>query len=425
MATDNMMGGLFGTPEQYQQQRMAQQEAQAIQQAKLSNYERGLANQQMGFNRLADVGAGLLGVEDPQMQAMSAMQDLSRKYDTSSSGGMAGFATELQNRGFTQQAYKAGQAALAMREKEATIQAKTMEKLTNEQKNAAGLADSAGLQRGTPEWTNTYNTELSRLTAGSKGANIKEIGVAEGTRQPVYFDVATDTQFVVRQDPKDPTKQVRVAFNGGVDRTTARTSVDARNMGESAFVKELGTLDAKKVSEAMTTRGAAIDQLKTLQKMAEVQQRPVISGTLAEQRTDVSNFFNTVGLSSSADRIKTADSQEYIKYSTGLVLDNLKKTGYNPSNADMKVVQSIIPRLETDPRARTELIKFMSEKANEVVTESNNLETFARANKGLSGYKPTIPQVSFGGTTPTTTSVYSGLSDAELNARIAAAKARK
>jgi hypothetical protein len=296
--------------------------------------------------------------------------------------------------------------------------------LTTEQRNAAGLADSSGATRGTPEWTDTYKTELTRLTTGNKGANIKEIGVAEGTRQPVYFDAGSDSQFVMRQNPQTG-KQERIPFNGGVDRTTARTTVDARNMGETSFVKELGTLDAKKVSEAMTTRGAAIDQLKTLQKMAEVQQRPVISGTLAEQRTDVSNFFNTVGLSSSADRIKTADSQEYIKYSTGLVLDNLKKTGYNPSNADMKVVQSIIPRLETDPRARTELIKFMSEKANEVVTESNNLETFARANKGLSGYTPKVPQVSFGGTVPTTTSPYSGLSDSELNARIAAAKARK
>ena len=60
---------------------------------------------------------------------------------------------------------------------------------------------------------------------------------------------------------------------------------------------------------------------------------------------------------------------------------------------------------------------------NEVVTESNNLETYARSNKGLTGYVPKVPQVSFGATVPTTTSPYSGISDAELEARIKRAQA--
>lgn len=412
MATDNM-AGLFATPEQYQQAQLAQVQDQAVQMARLSPAQRASANMQIAGYQLGSGIAGAFGAQDPQLQALAAIRQLSNKYDTNTSGGVAAMATELQQRGLTQQAFQLGQKALEMRKMEAEAQAKTMEKLTTEQKNAAGLADSSGAMRGTPEWTDTYKAELTRLTTGNKGANIKEIGVAEGTRQPVYFDAGTDTQFVMRPNPQTG-KQERMPFNGGVDRTTAKTNVDARNMGESAFVKELGTLDAKKVSEAMTTRGAAIDQLKTLQKMAEVQQRPVISGTLAEQRTDVSNFFNTVGLSSNADRLKTANSQEYVKYSTGLVLDNLKKTGYNPSNADMKVVQAIIPRLETDPTARTELIKFMAEKANEVVTESNNLETYARSNKGLTGYTPKVPQVSFGNASPTNPAA--GLTDAQLKA---------
>lgn len=412
MATDNM-AGLFTTPEQYKQSQYNAALQRGVDLAQLDPLQAARAQMyQLGY-QAGDVIGGALGGQDPQLQALSTIKELSNKYDTTTSGGVAALASELQNRGLTQQAFQLGQKALEMRKLEAEAQSKTMERLTNEQKNAAAIADSSGNSRGTTEWTNAYKTELTRLTAGNKGANIKEIGVAEGTRQPVYFDAGTDTQFVMRSNPQTG-KQERIPFNGGVDRTTARTNVDARNMGESAFVKELGTLDAKKVSEAMTTRSAAIDQLKTLQKMAEFDQRPVITGTLAEQRTDVSNFFNTIGLSSSADRIKTANSQEYVKYSTGLVLDNLKKTGYNPSNADMKVVQSIIPRLETDPRARTELIKFMAEKANEVVTESNNLETYARSNKGLTGYTPKVPQVAFGNTSPSNPA--SGLTDAQLKA---------
>lgn len=412
MATDNLQALFGGSALPEEMQRMLLEE-RASKYAALTPEQR-IA--QGTYQSAYGVGQGLakamgVDIQDPRMKRQMELQQLSQGIIPNAEG-LAQYATRLSEKGYQTEAAQALQKSAELRKLEAETIAKTMEKLTNEQKNAAGIADSSGALRGTPEWTETYKTELARLTAGSKGANIKEIGVAEGTRQPVYFDAATDTQFVMRQNPQTG-KQERVPFNGGVDRTTARTNVDARNIGESAFSKELGALDAKKVAEAATAKGAAIDQLKTLQKMAEVDQRPVISGTLADQRTDVANFFSTLGLASSKDKIKTANSQEYIKYSTGLVLDNLKKTGYNPSNADMKVVQSIIPRLETDPMARKELIKFMAEKANEVVTESTNLDTFARANKGLTGYTPKIPQVSFGATAP---NAAASLTDAQLKA---------
>jgi hypothetical protein len=53
--------------------------------------------------------------------------------------------------------------------------------------------------------------------------NIKEIGVANQTREPVYLDVNNDTQFIYKQNPEG--KQVRVPFTGGVDRTTAKTDI--------------------------------------------------------------------------------------------------------------------------------------------------------------------------------------------------------
>lgn len=75
MATqDSMVAGLFSTPEQYQQQRQAVQRAQAIQMAQLDPFQQGQANIQMGFNRIADVGAGALGIQDPMLKLQSARQ---------------------------------------------------------------------------------------------------------------------------------------------------------------------------------------------------------------------------------------------------------------------------------------------------------------------------------------------------------------
>jgi hypothetical protein len=292
------------------------------------------------------------------------------------------------------------------------------EATSGEMKNANAIALLEGPQ-GSPAYNAKYASELQRLTTKAEGRPlIKEIGVAEGSREPVYTyqEGNAAPQQIIYKTVNG--QQTMIPYTGGVDRTTAKTDIGVKlPPGESEFVKELGKLDAKAVAKAYEARGIAIDQLETLRKMAEVADRPVISGTLAEQRTDVSNFFNTIGLSSNKDRITTANSQEYIKYSTGLVLDNLKKTGYNPSNADMKVVQSIIPRLETDPMARRELIQFMSERANDVVKETTQLDIYARQNRGLSGYTPKIPQVNFNAT-PASAGRFPQLSDTELAERI-------
>ena len=76
MATDSMVAGLFATPEQYQQQRQDIQRAQAIQMAQLDPFQQGQANIQMGLNRIADVGAGALGVQDPQLQLLAQRRSI-------------------------------------------------------------------------------------------------------------------------------------------------------------------------------------------------------------------------------------------------------------------------------------------------------------------------------------------------------------
>ena len=266
MATDSMVAGLFSTPEQYQQAQSQAALNRGVQLAQLDPFQRASAQLYQGGYLAGGAIGGALGGQDPQLQALSTMRELSSKYDTNTSGGVAAFATELQNRGLTQQAFQLGQRALEMRKLEAEAQAKTAERLTNEQKNATAIADSSGATRGTPAWTDKYNTELARLTAGSKGANIKEIGVAAKTREPVYFDVATDSQFTIKQDPTNPGKQIRVPFNGGVDRTTSSTNVGV-NPSISLVDKESNlrkdfTTETKPITAVITTADR-IDKLLT------------------------------------------------------------------------------------------------------------------------------------------------------------------
>lgn len=417
MATESVLSqlGLFTSPQQYQQALQTEALGQGIKMAQLSPLEAGRA---MGYAGAAQLGRGLagaMGAEDPMLQQLSTIRQLSSQFDTTTSGGTAALAQALAQQGLQGPAMQLGQKALEMRKLEAEAQAKTMERLTTEQKNAAAIADSSGNPRGSAEWTDTYKNELARLTAGSKGANIKEIGVAEGTRQPVYFDAGTDTQFIMGKDASG--KQIRIPFSGGVDRTTAKTTVDARNMGESEFLKELGKLDAKQVADAAKTREAAIGELTTLQKMADLNKQQMTTGSFASGRVAVGNFFNTIGVASNKDRLSTSNSEEYQKYAGSLLLDKIKKLGTNPSNTDREFIARIIPQLENSATARQELINYMAQRANEVIGETTRLEEYARKNKGLGGYTPTVPLVSTGGV--------SGLSDEELIRQIREARSGK
>lgn len=418
MATDSIVGGLFGiTPQAYEASQQALADKQAMEFAQLNPYQQATFGAFSAGRQLGRGFGGLMGVEDPQLKQISVMNELASQFDTSTSGGVAGLAQALANRGLQASAIQLGQRALEMRKLEAEAQSKTMERLTNEQKNAAGIADASGAIRGTPEWTDTYKTELSRLTAGSKGANIKEIGVAEGTREPVYFDVASDTQFIMKVDPAT-NKQVRVPFSGGVDRTTAKTSLGVKlPEGESEFVKELGKLDAKRVNDAITVRDQSISTINSLNKLASLPDDQLISGTFATGRVGATNLLSTLGLASSSDVSKLNKSQEYQKVAGDVILQTLGgKLGAGFSNEDRKFITGLIPQLETSPDARRQLIQFMQNKNQSIVQETLRLEDYARKNKGLSGFEPKIP------VSVTPTGGVTGLSDDELAAQIRKAK---
>jgi hypothetical protein len=216
---------------------------------------------------------------------------------------------------------------------------------------------------------------------------------------------------------KDGTKIARI---GSAPERGTKNIVNVDAKGEAEFVKELGKLDAKKVAEAGVVRDTAIASLNSLNKLASLPSQDLISGQFAEGRVGATNLLATLGLASPADVNRLASSQQYQKVAGDVVLQTLGgKLGSGFSNADREFIAGLVPQLETNPEARRKLIQFMQAKNQTIINEATNLEDYARKNKGLSGYKPTIP-LSVAPTGP-----YSGLSDAELNARIQAARANQ
>lgn len=397
------MANLFGGPDTGMDPAVMQQQLDSQRAAEASKLTPAQIYGQMAYQGGAGLTrgiGGLLGADttDPTLKRASLRNSIASSINPEDIDSIKEGIANLQKAGFSEDAFALSSNLLEREHKRSVI-------TKNEREKLAADPVQKIIQVG------KYTTpSIEKYQQSGKISDLEPIDKAD----PTVLSETAEGIFLINKFTGKKIERIGSAPERG---NKVNVSVDAK--GETAFVQELGKLDAKKVTEAMSSRENAIKELSTLQKMAEVVQRPVISGSFAEQRSDVSNFFNTIGLASNSDKIKNSNSQEYIKYSTGLVLDNLKKTGYNPSNRDMQVVASIIPRLETDPVARKELITFMASKAKEVVDETTRLEQHARTNKGLTGYVPKVPLVSFG----TSTGKYTGMSDAELAARIKRAQA--
>ncbi len=178
------------------------------------------------------------------------------------------------------------------------------------------------------------------------------------------------------------------------------------------FGKELAKLDAKELDDMRNSALKAQSGIERVKAMRELADSGVYSGTLAEGRTSIANFFDTMGVP--FDRKKLVNSQEYLKHAKELTLTVLKEgVGASQiSNADLKFVNDTVPQLETNPKARKELLDFIEGKLQTSVDRFGKADEYARANAGLRGfqYKPAAPN------TPAAPASSNHTSEAEYNA---------
>ena len=96
MASDIL--GLFASPQQYEQQRQAAMEAQALQTARLSPMEQGQFGIALGAQQLGRAIGGALGGVDPQLQKITQRQQLIGMIDPSNPNSYAqAIQTALQS----------------------------------------------------------------------------------------------------------------------------------------------------------------------------------------------------------------------------------------------------------------------------------------------------------------------------------------
>ena len=469
--------GLFTTPEQYQQMQQMQQQQMAAdyagrtpqQQVRYGAYSAG---QQFGGGL-----AGALGAQDPQLKIIAQRQALSKQIDPAdpesimkaaniaAQGGdqqfamtLAEYARKAQSEmALATQRSKEGRAAATPKELQVAAaraqlqdQIAQMESMDSSPERDRALAVAKNTLAGlapagekVPEkiaianeiatlTDNLYGLEAMGLDKGAEARAIKaRLSFLQGVEKTPSF--GTDRESIAAEmfdnrtfaqlEPKEKAAvNKRVEAEQGVKAKASATSITTviDNKGQTAFSEQMGKLDAKEVADAIALRDNAITALNTLNRLNQLDNKGLISGSYASGRVGATNLLNTLGLVSPADAQRLATSENYQKAAGDLVFATLGgKLGAGFSNEDRAFIIGLVPQLENSPQARKQLIEIMTQRNRDIVTETTRKEEYARDNNSLKGFKPKILLA------PAATSELSNMTDAQLKDAIAAKRKKE
>ena len=354
---------------------------------------------QLGGNAGSLIGNALFGGRTSAMAEQAVLNEAIKESEVAEDPDerLKLFAQALRKRGLEGYAQK---AEMQLLNRQKTLSEMNDKKATTEMKLVSYTNRFAALKSRFPE----LSDEEARGIASSETSFNEVIKTPKVDTQVVEAD---GRQYLINK-----TTGVKIADLGAASDKRSLTKVTVNGKEEeSEFAKSLGKIQATRLETGYGKRDAAIRELEVFKAIGNLPDTQLISGSLAEPRVEIANFLNTIGLASKEDAARVSGSQQFTKLSNDLILARIKQLGHNPSNADLTFIKETIPRLGNSVEARRALAAFMTKIAQGVVDEVGSMEEYAVANKTLTGYKPKVPQISFGGSS---SKPASEMTDAEL-----------
>jgi hypothetical protein len=366
MATDSIVGGLFGmSPEQYDMALRQQEQAAGAKLAQLSPFERGQAAIYSGGAQLGRGLGGLIGVEDPQMKLISIRNSLANQFDVNTPQGLIEYSRALQQAGDTQGAMQASglarqiQGALVEQAQKGSVAQKNIFEISG----AGRAQDLAKSGKYTPDSiaASISSNDISQLVAIDKLAKPVPEFVAKAVELG-FGDKGTYGGYSPEQVKSINSSLMR----DELDKRAAGASVTRLTVNqnqEQEFAKKRGTTQAQSLSDAADLARGASQALSTLGNMKQLNASgELFTGPLAGSYITGTNFLASVGLLSPAQTRVLTSSEVYDKQAKDLVMQDLGgKLGAQISDADRKFVEARIPQITTSAKARTELLNKLDE----------------------------------------------------------------
>lgn len=293
------------------------------------------------------------------------------------------------------------QGALSTAQEQAKLaQAEALRKQYNSILATPGMTAQKALAMGVPEANVKAYYEAPNLgkTKGVviNGQLVNEYdGTPIGKVVPKQADAPNAAQDLLVPDPNNPGKMIPNTALVGLKKDIAaagasKNSNTVINKGPEAFDVELAKLDAKQLDQWRDKAEQARSSLATAQRLRDAEASGAYSGGLAEGKLAAANLINGI----TGIEVKgLVGSQLYNAEASKLVLEHIKGLGANPSNADRDFIQKTVPQLATSQEARQKMVEFIERAASGTISTFDNMNEYARKNKGLKGFKYPSPVV--------------------------------
>lgn len=374
MATQGLMSSQIAdmlqsgmSPQEIRQQ---MQNSQAMDFAKLT------PNQQMSYNINRSVGGfadsllGAFGVnqEDPTLAKASLLAQIRNEIDPTDEKSIIKGAQKLAKLGFLQEAQTQAAKALAMREKEATISAKTAEKLTPEERNAAAIVNKMpNILSGSPQWNEEFKKQLERLTAKGEGK----------------INYGAETERISKAQFNKPYSELTQEQAAKVDKI-----VEQRDLSSSAakaskpvdiasIIKEIGTKeDVKGKSDIWKAAGDAYKtQVPMIEKLKEVRNNlpATFTGSFSETALQFGKALSAFGVPVDENKLSNT---EYMNSVSSQVLQTIARNF--PGSLAVKEMDQLVKSKFSSPQQIKTISRILSDLQTEIEAGTKSYEQLAK-----------------------------------------------
>lgn len=393
------IASLFGlTPEGLSQQRYQQDLKQGYELAQLDPGAAARAMLPASVGQLGRGVAGLMGVEDPQMKLISARQQIIGQLDQTDPTSLLNGARTLAQMGDQQGAFaladyarkaesEIAQAkqrlAQANRERQQAIPSKVLEsEYEGSLRSAIRTLDA--LPEKSPEveakLQNFKDTLAAMTRVKDQAANIKTVGVAVGSKKPVFLDVNSDQQFTYEVGPEGT--QIRKPYVGQVDRATATSTINMPPQ-EKAEQSSRGEMLVKQYSSISDQAKVAARTLPSLESNISILDKGFDTGFGTETKAAGAKVLAALGVPE-ADRLAT-NAQTFLGNASAAVLQRQLEQKGPQTESDAQRITATGAQLGNTKEANRFLISVAKAQLKRDIDQRNFYDKWWQVNKTYDG----------------------------------------
>ena len=395
----DIVASLFGlTPEMYGEQQRTSSLAEGIRLAQLDPATRGAAMTYAGARGLGNAIGGAMGVQDPQLQMISARQQVLGQLDQSDPTSLLNGAKTLAQMGDQQGAF-----ALADFARKAQVQI-----AEQQQRLAAGRASDAAAKRERLQADPFQKlVESGKYTPASlaefqMSGKPADLVLYEKPEKPTKISYGPEADRVAVAEFGKPFSDLTQAEAKAVDALlekrglkvakegAAQTNVNAYTPASVEAQKQF-VQDVAKERSVLRTAPDTIKNIEAAKKL--IPSASTFMGKGGEPLLAAASFLNNrLGFGISTQGVTDATVLRTRLFEG--ILDNLKKLDSQPSQEQQRVLSEALGNLGTDPAALEQILNRIAETVTDRVDRYNIDVTESEARGIKFPFKPqiTLPQ---------------------------------